>query len=126
MELPTELFYTKEHEWISGKSGNVKVGVSAFAIEQLGDIVHVDLPNVGDEIAAGDPFGSIESTKTVSDLYAPGTGKVVEVNSSIVDAPEALQEDAYDEGWLVKIELNTAISECMTSEEYENYLKNEE
>ncbi|MFK7873134.1 MAG: glycine cleavage system protein GcvH [Oligoflexales bacterium] len=123
MNLPTELHYTKDHEWVSATSGEVMIGVSAFAIEQLGDIVHVDLPSVGDELVAGDPFGSIESTKTVSDLYSPGNGIVTAVHDSILENPEKLQEDAYHEGWLVKIKLSESIDGAMSSTDYEAYLQ---
>ena len=77
MEFPNNLFFTEDHEWISSLNGTAKIGISAFAIEQLGDIVHIDLPKVGKAFDAKDPFGTVESTKTVSDLYMPGKGKVV-------------------------------------------------
>ena len=104
MEFPVGLKYTKDHEWIDAGSSVAKVGVTAFAIDQLGDIVHVELPSVGDTFEAGAAFGTIESTKTVSDLYMPVAGKVVEVNKAVVDKPESLQEDPYVNGWLVKLE----------------------
>src|SRR4051812_33990645 len=105
MEFPASLKYTKDHEWIDGTQGAAKVGVTAFAIDQLGDIVHVDLPQVGESFDAGSSFGTIESTKTVSDLYMPVAGKVLEVNKAALDRPESLQEDPYKNGWLVKVEL---------------------
>lgn len=104
MDFPQGLKYTKDHEWIETAAGAVKIGVTAFAVEQLGDIVHVELPNVGETFAAGSSFGTIESTKTVSDLYMPIAGKVVEVNKAAVAKPESLQEDPYKNGWLVKVE----------------------
>src|SRR3954470_21818338 len=105
MEFPSTLKYTKDHEWVEATSTTAKVGVTAYAIDQLGDIVHVELPQVGESFDAGSSFGTIESTKTVSDLYMPVAGKVVEVNKAALDRPESLQEDPYKNGWLVKVEL---------------------
>lgn len=105
MEFPVGLKYTKDHEWIELSSSVAKVGVTAYAIDQLGDIVHVDLPKVGDTFEAGAAFGTIESTKTVSDLYMPVAGKVIEINKAATDNPESLQSDPYKNGWLVKLEV---------------------
>ncbi len=105
MEFPSSLKYTKDHEWLEQTAKVAKIGVTAYAIEQLGDIVHVDLPAVGETFDAGSAFGTIESTKTVSDLYMPIAGKVVEVNKAAIDKPESLQDDPYKSGWLVKIEM---------------------
>ena len=124
MEFPNKLFYTKDHEWISATSGQALVGVSEFAIDQLGDIVHIELPETGTKISAGDSFGTIESTKTVSDLYAPGSGTIVAVNEAIKKNPERLQQDAYKDGWLIKVELTgKAPSDLMDASSYENYIK---
>ena len=106
MDFPSGLKYTKDHEWIDSTSNTAKIGVTSFAVEQLGDIVHVELPQVGETFAAGASFGTIESTKTVSDLYMPVAGKVVEVNKEAVNSPESLQADPYVKGWLVKVELS--------------------
>lgn len=105
MNFPAGLKYTKDHEWIDATSNTARVGVTAYAIEQLGDIVHVELPQVGESFDAGSAFGTIESTKTVSDLYMPVSGKVVEVNTAATGKPESLQDDPYKIGWLVKIEI---------------------
>jgi glycine cleavage system H protein len=107
MDFPTGLRYTKDHEWVETTGKSAKIGVTAYAVEQLGDIVHVELPNVGESFDAGSSFGTIESTKTVSDLYMPVGGKVVEVNKAAVNSPESLQEDPYKNGWLVKIEVTS-------------------
>lgn len=123
MEFPSNLKYSRDHEWVSSVSGTVSVGVTAFAVDQLGDIVHIDLPKVGDAFEAGDPFGTIESTKTVSDLYMPVEGKVVEVNTAILNSPEALQEDSYKDGWLVRVQVTGGTLELMSSEQYESYIK---
>jgi glycine cleavage system H protein len=104
MDFPQTLKYTKDHEWIEATAASAKVGVTAYAIDQLGDIVHVELPQVGETFTAGSAFGTIESTKTVSDLYMPLAGKVIEVNTGAVSKPESLQADPYKNGWLVKIE----------------------
>ena len=125
MDFPDKLHYSKDHEWVSSTTGHAKVGVSQFAVEQLGDIVFVELPSVGDTFASGDAFGTIESTKTVSDVYAPCSGKVIEVNEKLNDSPEILQNDPYKDGWLVKLELNTEAdsNSLMTSSQYESFIK---
>ena len=103
--IPGELNYTPDHEWIriDGKKG--EVGITEHAQKELGDIVYVELPVLDDEIEAGDEFGTIESVKSVSPLYMPLSGKVVEVNSELRDHPELVNDDCYDEGWIVRIEI---------------------
>lgn len=123
MELPEDLYYTKDHEWMSGKKGKVKVGVSGYAIEQLGDIVHIELPEPGDEFEAGDSFGTIESTKTVSDLYLPAAGKIIAINDAIQESPEKLAESPYEDGWLIKVELTSSPEELLSSAEYESFIQ---
>lgn len=103
MTIPENLSYTKEHEWISVDGDVATIGITAFAAESLGDIVFVELPKVGETITAGEPFGEVESTKSVSELYAPVTGEVVEVNETTSDAPEVINEDPFDKGWLLKV-----------------------
>ena len=126
METVENVYYTKDHEWISAKTGHARVGVSAYAIKQLGDIVHIELPEVGDTFEKGDSFGTIESTKTVSDLYLPAKGKVVEVNKELLENPESLQNDPYKNGWLVKIELSETINNGLFDKSsYEKYLEAE-
>jgi glycine cleavage system H protein len=105
MNFPDDLRYTKEHEWARLKGGRVVVGITEFAQDQLGDIVYVELPEVGDPVKKGDSFGVVESTKAVSELFSPITGKVVEVNDPLSDAPETINEDPYEEGWLIQVEL---------------------
>ena len=105
MDFPADLKYTKDHEWLAGTGAKATVGVTAYAVDQLGDIVHVELPEVGKVFAAGAAFGTIESTKTVSDLYMPVAAKVVEVNKAALDSPELVQNEPYQGGWLVKIEI---------------------
>jgi glycine cleavage system H protein len=125
MNFPKELRYTKEHEWVAPIQGNkTSVGVSAYAIEHLGDIVHVEFPEVGQNFKQGDSFGTIESTKTVSDCFLPVGGKITEVNTALVDAPEKLQGDAYKNGWLVKIEVapGASLNHLMDAAAYEKYI----
>lgn len=104
MNFPEELKYTKEHEWARPKGGRVTVGITDFAQDALGDVVYVELPAVGDEVKKGESFGVVESTKAVSELFAPISGKVVEVNDPLVEAPEIVNEDPYEEGWMIAIE----------------------
>lgn len=106
MDFPSKLKYTKDHEWIDSTSNTAKIGVTSFAVEQLGDIVHIELPQVGETFKAGASFGTIESTKTVSDLYMPVGCKIVEVNKAALSSPESLQADPYENGWLVKVEIS--------------------
>src|ERR671922_816556 len=100
---PADRRYTTEHEWIKAEGEHYVVGITAFAQDQLGDIVYVELPKVGDRLEAGKAFGVIESVKTASDLYAPVSGEVVEVNGELVDEPQAVNDDPYERGWMVKI-----------------------
>ena len=104
MDIPDDLKYTRDHEWARSKGGRVVVGITDFAQDQLGDVVYVELPAVGDEVKKGESFGVVESTKAVSDLFAPVSGKVVEVNDPLVETPETVNEDPYEEGWLIAIE----------------------
>jgi glycine cleavage system H protein len=104
MNFPDDLRYTRDHEWARSKGGRVVVGITEFAQEQLGDIVYVELPAVGAEVKKGETFGVVESTKAVSDLYAPVSGKVVEINSPLVEAPEGINEEPYGKGWMIAIE----------------------
>ncbi|MBT6596569.1 MAG: glycine cleavage system protein GcvH [Nitrospina sp.] len=106
MEVPKDLLFTLEHEWIRVEGKNAVIGISQFAQEQLGDIVFVELPEVGSEIEKESPFGVVESVKTVSDLYAPASGKVTKVNKDLETNPEIVNSGPYDAGWIVEIELS--------------------
>lgn len=103
-DIPADLHYTKEHEWLRAKDGVYQVGITAFAVEQLGDVTMVELPEVGDSIEKEAVFGTVESVKAVSDLYAPITGTVRKINDSLEDTPEAVNETPYEDGWLVEVE----------------------
>lgn len=121
MNTPKELRYSEEHEWVKVEEDKVRIGITDFAQSELGDIVFVELPEVGDEIQAGEPFGSVESVKTVSELYAPISGKVVAVNEDLDDSPEFVNESPYEKAWMVVIEPSnsTQIDNLMTVEQYE-------
>ena len=113
MEFPKDLRYTKDHEWGRKAEGVVTIGVTAFAVEQLGDITLVDLPEVGDDVSAGEAFGVIESVKSVSDLFSPVAGKVVKINEKLEDEPELVNEAPYGDGWMVSIEVTGGDFEAM-------------
>lgn len=121
-QYPKELHYTKEHEWIRVDGANGVIGITAFAIEQLGDVVHLDLPKVGAKFKAGESFGTIESTKTVSDLYMPAAGTVVEVNSALTNAPEDITQDPHGKNWLIKVTLEGTPANLMSAELYQKYI----
>ena len=104
MNVPEDLKYTKEHEWCRLKGNRAVIGITDHAQDQLGDIVYVEFPEVGDPVKKGESFGVVESTKAVSELFAPVSGKVVEVNDPLSDAPETINEDPYEEGWMIAIE----------------------
>ncbi|AMM94994.1 glycine cleavage system protein GcvH [Peribacillus simplex] len=121
---PKELRYTKEHEWVKTEDGTVRIGITAFAQSELGDIVFVELPEIGDELKANEPFGSVESVKTVSELYAPISGKVVEVNEDLSDNPEYVNESPFEKAWMIVLEPSNSsdIEDLMSAEEYESLI----
>ncbi len=125
MSTPKDLRYSEEHEWVKVEGERVRVGITDFAQHELGDIVFVELPEVGDEVAADDPFGSVESVKTVSELYAPISGKVVEVNEDLNDNPEYVNESPYDKAWMIVIEVSDSseLDKLMDAEQYEAMIK---
>jgi glycine cleavage system H protein len=115
---PEDLRYTKEHEWARDEDGRWRIGITAYAQEALGDVVYVDLPAVGSTLTEGQPFGEVESTKSVSDLYAPMTGTIVERNADLEDRPELVNADPYGEGWMLVIEESSAPTGLLTADEY--------
>ncbi|ART77912.1 glycine cleavage system protein GcvH [Sutcliffiella horikoshii] len=125
MSTPKDLRYSEEHEWVKVEGEKVRVGITHFAQSELGDIVFVELPEVGDEISADEPFGSVESVKTVSELYAPISGKVVEVNEDLNDSPEFVNESPYEKAWMIVVEPADAgeVDNLMTAEQYEEMTK---
>ncbi|GGC81699.1 glycine cleavage system H protein [Thalassobacillus devorans] len=124
MSLPKELSYSEEHEWVKVEGEKVRIGITDFAQSELGDIVFVELPEVGDELEADEPFGSVESVKTVSELYAPISGKVVEINEELEDSPEFVNESPYEKAWMVIVEPSdkSEMDELMTAEQYEEMI----
>jgi len=124
LSIPDDLQYTKSHEWVRAEDGAVTIGITDHAQEELGDVVFVELPDVGDTIGAGDSFGTVESVKAVSDLYTPVGGEVVEVNSSLEDAPEKINDDPYGEGWIVKLSTSEE-ADLLSPEEYEKVVEEE-
>lgn len=120
MNVPANCKYSEEHEWVKAEGGQATIGITDFAQNELGDIVFVELPKVGDRLAFGEPFGSVESVKTVSELYAPVSGKVVKVNDALNDAPERINESPYEDGWMVVVELSDAgeLDKLWSAEKY--------
>jgi glycine cleavage system H protein len=127
MEFPEDYKYSKEHEWVLVEGNVATVGITDFAQDQLGDIVFVELPAVGDKVSKEDAFGVVESVKAVSDIYAPVSGKVIEVNDDLPENPEMLNEDAYGDGWIIKIEMSDPeeLSDLLSATEYEEYVAEE-
>lgn len=120
MAVPNELKYSKEHEWVKVEGNVATIGITEYAQSELGDIVFVELPETDDEINEGDTFGSVESVKTVSELYAPISGKVVEVNEELEDSPEFVIESPYEKAWMVKVEISdeSQLEALLTAEKY--------
>jgi glycine cleavage system H protein len=126
--VPADLLYTKEHEWARIDGSIATVGITKFAVEQLGDVTQVDLPKEGETIKKDDVFGTVESVKAVSDLYAPLSGKIVKVNTPLGDSPEYLSDDPYDEGWMIQIELSNPDEQkqLMNAVAYQEFLQSVE
>lgn len=127
MNTPKELRYSEEHEWVRVEGDKVRVGITDFAQSELGDIVFVELPEVGTEIKANEPFGSVESVKTVSELYAPISGTVVEVNEALNDNPEFVNESPYEKAWMIVVEPSdlSEVDNLLTAEQYEAMINEE-
>jgi glycine cleavage system H protein len=121
-KTPAELQYTKSHEWIKIEGDSATVGISDYAQDSLGDVVYVELPDVGASYEAGQPFGAVESVKAASDLNMPVGGEVTEVNTPLIDQPELLNSDPYGDGWLIKIKLAPGVGALMSAEVYEKYV----
>jgi glycine cleavage system H protein len=119
-EYPTDLRYTNDHEWVRAEGDRWRVGITSFAAKQLGDVVFIELPKVGDAVERSAPIGTIESVKAVSEIYAPISGKIVAVNDAVRDDPESVNTDPHGAGWLVEIEpsVRAELDELMTAEAY--------
>ncbi|WP_062047452.1 glycine cleavage system protein GcvH [Bacillus sp. JCM 19034] len=126
-QVPKELTYSKEHVWVKNEEGHVRIGITHFAQVELGDIVFAELPEVGEKVTANQPFGNVESVKTVSELYAPVSGEVVEVNNELDDSPELVNESPYESAWmlLIKPSNENELEDLMSAEKYEEMISQE-
>jgi len=124
---PKELKYDREHEWVRLDGDVATIGISDFAQDQLGEVVYVDLPSVGDVVSTGESFGEVESVKSVSELFSPVSGEIVEVNSELDDAPELVNNDSYGDGWMIKVKVDnlSEVDALMDADSYEAYLAEE-
>jgi glycine cleavage system H protein len=127
-KYPSDLLYTEDHEWARVEGKLATIGVTQFAVDQLGDVTQVELPREGEAIKAGEAFGTIESVKAVSDLFSPVTGKVAKINTPLQDSPEYVSEDPYDGGWMIQVELANPqeLEKLMSPAAYEAFLKEQE
>jgi glycine cleavage system H protein len=125
MEFPDGLKYSKEHEWVLVEGKTATIGITEYAQEELGDIVYVELPEVGEKVVKDDPFGAVESVKAVSDVYAPISGAVLEVNDVLPDSPETINDDPYGDGWMIKVEISDMddLKDLMSADEYAEYVE---
>ncbi len=126
--VSNENFYTREHEWIRIEGNKAEIGITYHAQKALGDIVFVELPEIDDEIDSGDEFGSVESVKAVSSLFMPVSGRITAVNTELKDSPELINEECYDDGWMIRVELikPDESADLLSAEEYEEFLLDEE
>ena len=124
MEFPDGLKYSKEHEWVLVEGSTATIGITEYAQEELGDIVYVELPEIGEKVVKDDPFGAVESVKAVSDVYAPVSGTVLEINDVLPVNPETINDDPYGDGWMIRVELTDKddLKDLMDSDEYAEYV----
>jgi glycine cleavage system H protein len=127
MEAPPGLKYSKEHEWVAAEETVATIGITDHAQEQLGEIVYIELPSIGEKVSKDDPFGVVESVKAVSDIYAPVSGTVLEINEDLAESPEVVNEDPYGDGWLIKVRISDLgdLDDLMDNEEYEQMIARE-
>ncbi len=127
MELPSGLRYSREHEWVKVEGAVALIGITDFAQAELGDVVYVELPEVGAELEANAAFGVVESVKAVSDLYAPVTGVVAEVNAALEDEPELVNSDPYEDGWMIRVEMKdeSELNDLLDAESYRSFVEEE-
>ncbi len=127
MNAPSELLYSKEHEWVLQEDDIATIGITDHAQAELGDVVFVELPEVGARFSAADPFGTVESVKAVSEIYMPVSGEIVEINKALVDSPQQVNDDPYGEGWIIRTRLEdpTELKGLMSSQAYSQYVKDE-
>ena len=122
MNIPAGLKYTKDHEWVKIEGNTATIGITDFAQGELGDIVYVDINTVGQTVAHGEIFGTVEAVKTVSDLYMPVSGKVIEVNPALDGSPEKVNADPYGDGWMIKVEVSSASDDLLTADQYKELI----
>src|SRR5208337_3526401 len=127
MEIPPGLKYSKEHEWVAAEGSVATIGITDYAQDQLGEIVYIELPAIGDKVSKDDPFGVVESVKAVSDIFAPVSGTVIEINEELPESPEMVNEDPYGDGWLIKVKITdmSDLEGLMDADEYAELLARE-
>ncbi len=126
-QIPEDLHYSKDHEWVRVENNIAVVGITDYAQDSLGDVVYVEVPKVGDEFAANESFGSVESVKAVSEVFSPVSGKIVGVNEALADEPEKVNQDPYGAGWMIRVEMSHPgeVDSLLTAAEYEDFTKAE-
>jgi len=122
-DIPDDLRYLESHEWARDQNGTVRVGISDFAQDELGDVVFVELPDEGEQLAAEDAFGVVESIKAVSDIYAPVGGTVTATNEALLDEPELVNEDPYGEGWMIELDADDGLDDLLSADEYREQIE---
>jgi glycine cleavage system H protein len=127
MDFPDDILYTKEHEWVRIENGKARIGITDYAQKELGDIVFVELPEVGSEVTAMEPLGVVESVKTVSDIYSPVSGNVLEINDELESIPELVNSSPYEKGWMIVVKMNDKeeLKELLSAEMYTKYVEEE-
>ncbi len=127
MKFPKKLRYTREHEWVMIEGNQATVGITDFAQHELGEVVYVELPKVGDSVTKDEPFGVVESVKAASDVYAPVSGEVTESNDDLVSSPELINDDPYGDAWLIRVEMSDSseVEHLMTAQDYKDYVEEE-
>ncbi len=125
--IPDDLHYSKDHEWVRVEGGVAVVGITDYAQDSLGDVVYVELPKVGDDFAANESFGSVESVKAVSEVFSPVSGEIVGISETLADAPEKVNQDPYGEGWMIRVQMSNPgeVDSLLTAAEYEDFTKAE-
>jgi glycine cleavage system H protein len=125
VSYPENMHYTKDHEWLRLEDGQGRVGITDFAQHALGDVVYVELPKIGDKFSAGEPFGSVESVKSVNELFIPISGEVVAINEALVDAPELVNNEPHSGGWMIRVKMTapSEVDSLLSSSEYEDFIK---
>jgi glycine cleavage system H protein len=125
--IPDDLHYSKDHEWVRVEGNIAVVGITDYAQDSLGDVVYVELPKVGDEFAANEPFGSVESVKAVSEVFSPVSGEIVGINEALTDAPEKVNQYPYNDGWMIRVQMSNPgeVDSLLTAAEYEDFTKAE-